>query len=174
MAKNKNAGKNGDRKRQLPLVWIALALVVLVGAAIYFFGIRSQVAFQLQEGQQDLLVLIRNQNEGTYQVLYQGREPVQLDSLKVILGGQILHIDVVQVTVQYQGQEVVLNQPGGELPSGEPITIQPGDSFTTKIIFRGQSLGGNYFKGFRVGYSTDGQSTTYDMEVGDDYAIVVQ
>lgn len=174
MAKNKNARKNGDRNRQNSLVWIALVLVVLIGVAIYFFGIRSQVAFQLQDGQENLLVLIRNQAEGTYQVLYKGGEPVELESLRVILGGQILHVDVVQVTVQYQGQEVVLSQPAGEMPSGEQFTIQPGDTFTTKIIFRGQTLGGNYFKGFRVGYSTADQTATYDMEVGDDYAIVVQ
>lgn len=174
MATSNQTKQSEGRKRELPLLWIAFALVVLIVAVIYFLRIRSQLTFQLQDGDRELLVLIRNENEGVYQVRYEGREPAQLESLKVILGGQILHVDVVQVLVDYGGREIVLIQPSGEFPAGEEITLQPGDTFETRVTFRGQSLGGNYFKGYRVEYSIDGQTSTYDMEVENEYAIQVE
>lgn len=53
---------------------------------------------------------------------YEGRESAKLQSLHVMHGGQILHVDVKQVAIVHNGQEVILGG-NGSLPEAEPFDL---------------------------------------------------
>jgi hypothetical protein len=124
-------------------------------------------------GDEQLLVLLRNERDGNYQVRYEGREPAELQSLHVMLGGQILHVDVKQVAVVHNGQEVIL-EGNGTLPEGSQIILAPDDEFDVRATFLGQTLGGNYMYGFRIGFGEDPDAEPFDLVAEFDYAIIVE
>jgi hypothetical protein len=124
-------------------------------------------------GDEQLLVLLRNERDGNYQVRYEGREPAELQSLHVMLGGQILHVDVKQVAVVHNGQEVIL-EGNGTLPEGSQVILAPDDEFDVRATFLGQTLGGNYMYGFRIGFGEDPDAEPFDLVAEFDYAIIVE
>lgn len=173
--KSKRLTKMSSRSvtRRIPWLWIALGTIVLLAAVIFVWQAQVGQAFILQEGPQNLMVLIRNDKEGRYRVQYSGIQPVDLRSLHVRLAGQVLHVDVKQVVLSREGQEVLL-QPNGRLPEGTEFTLQPNDTFDVLVTFRGQTLGGNYMNGFRIVYAMRDRERTFDLVVDFDYTIVVQ
>ncbi len=86
--------KRGNYLSSLPKVWVTLAAVLILGVVVSSCSIVNPIPFVTLGGDEQLLVLLRNEKDGSYQVRYEGREPAELHSLKVMLGGQILHVDV--------------------------------------------------------------------------------
>ena len=129
--------------------------------------------FVMVGGDEQLLVLLRNEKDGNYQVRYEGRDPTELNSVKVMLGGQILHVDVQKVIIVHNGQEVLL-EPDGALPPNTQISLAPEDEFNVRVTYLAQTLGGNYMYGFRIGYGDDPQAEPFDLIAEFDYAIIVE
>lgn len=155
-------------------LWILVPIILIIlGVSGYFYFTRSSVRFAMVSGEKSLVVLIRNDEQGVYRVRYEGRQPIDLRSLHVMLAGQILHVDVKQVVISYQGQEITL-EPNGKLPAGAMLELAPGAEFDVRVTFLGQSLGGNYMYGFRIGYNRGDREAQYELKAGYDYAIVVE
>jgi hypothetical protein len=154
-------------------LWVVLAAVALLATVIYLWRIQSQPMFRLQQGEKSLLVLLRNEDQAAYQVQYTGRRPTELKSLQVMLAGKILHVDVVEVALARPGEELVLLG-DGSLPEGRQWLLQPGDTFSVRITFRGQTLGYNYLYGFRMLLASGDQERTYELVLDFDYAIQVE
>lgn len=176
---SQSKGKKTSQSRSGKGVWRNAWLWVLVGVVgvlvIVFFLWQSgnRQKFTLLDGDKQVLVLIRNEEDGTYRLRYEGRAPVDLRSLQVMLGGQILHVDVMQIAVTKGGQEVVLES-SGQPPQGQPITLSPGEEFDVRVTFRGESIGGNYLYGFRIGYGAEGSEQLDELIMEYDYAINVE
>lgn len=146
----------------------------LLVVAFFAWNAVTAPRFVLKEGKKDLLVLIRDEEEGIYRLKYDGRKPVQLQSLQVMLAGQVLHVDLKQVVLRRAEQMVILEQPKGTLPAGTNFTLNPGDEFEVQILFHGQSIGGNYLYGFRIDYTQGNRDDTYDLILEYEYSIVVK
>jgi hypothetical protein len=156
-----------------PWAWVIAALFIIGAVFLWYWQTSERNVFQIVGGEKSLLVLLRNEKSGEYTLRYVGRKPAQLESLKVMLGGEILHMDVMEVVVNHQGEEYVLSRVG-KVPPGTAITLNPGDEFTVRVTFLGQTLGGNYLYGFRLGYSLDGRARTYDLMLEYEYAVFVE
>jgi hypothetical protein len=150
---------------------VGLGLLVV---AFFTWNAMTAPKFVLKEGKKDLLVLIRDEEEGIYRLRYEGRKPVQLQALQVMLAGQVLHVDLKQVALRRAEQTVILDQPKGTLPAGTDFTLNPGDEFDVQIRFYGQSIGGNYLYGFRIGYTQAHRNDTYDLILEYEYSVVVK
>lgn len=159
---------------RIPWLWVLLGGLVIVVIAAILLQTQSRHSFLLQDGQKELLVLIRNDATGTYTVQYRGRGAVRLQSIKPMLAGQILHVDVKQMAVVKNGEQVVLEQPSGTLPANHEITLQPDDTFDIEVTLLGQSIGGNYLYGFRIGYSDGNSEQIYELTADFNYEIVVK
>jgi hypothetical protein len=162
------------------LGWLAIAALVVVAIAVFVWWLQNRQVFEIQGGDEQLLVLLRSDEQGAYQLRYEGRRPVDLQSLQVMLEGQVLHVDVVQVAVApgdaaegESGQEIVL-QGDGTLPAGSEFRLDPGEEFQVLVTFRGQTLGGNYIYGFRIGYQNGNRLRTYELNLNHQYAVFVE
>lgn len=173
--KEKRTSKVGapTRPKRIPWFWLFVG-VILLAAGYIIWHQQTAPRFVLVEGKKDLLVLIRDEEEGTYRLKYEGRQPVQLQSLQVMLAGQVLHVDVKQVTLKRGEQAVTLEQPKGIMPAGVDFTLRPGDEFEISILFAGQTIGGNYLYGFKIGYAQAEHSDTYELILEYDYSVVVK
>jgi hypothetical protein len=170
--------KNGSRRsrggaRGTGWAWLLIGVLVIIGVVFVILRTRSGQAFVLEQGDKQVLVLLRNDAQANYQVQYQGRGAVALRSVQPMLAGQILHVDVKQMAVSKGEQEVVL-EPDGKLPEGDAITLQPGDQFDIKATLSGQSVGGNYMYGFRIGYQSGSSEQTFEVNMDFNYEIVVK
>jgi hypothetical protein len=152
---------------------LVIVVVLLIGIALSSCSIVDSDPFVMVGGDEELLVLMRNDEDGYYQVRYEGRQPAELHSLHVMLGGQILHVDVVQVTIIQGENEVVLNG-DATLPDGSQVVLEPGEEFEVRVTFHGQSLGGNYMYGFRIVYGDDPQADPIDLTAEYDFAVIVE
>ena len=172
--KSKRSQKATSRSRLGgPWVWILIGGVIILAAGAFLLWSRNQLPFSLVEGNQQLVVLIRSDRESVYQLRYDGRQPANLQTLKVMLAGQVLHVDVRQVTMVHDDQEYVLAG-DGSLPAGSELILEPGEEFDVHVNFRGQTLGGNYLYGFEVGYLAGERERTVRLVLDYDYAIIVE
>lgn len=156
-----------------PLVWMLLSVILLLLVGLASCSMIDPTPFVMVGGDEQLLVLLRNTKDGNYRVRYEGRDPTELRSLQVMLGGQILHVDVQQVVIVHNDQEIIL-EPDGALPTGSQVTLASGDELDVIVTYLGRTLGGNYMYGFRIGYGDDPQSEPYDLIAEFDYAIIVE
>lgn len=170
---NKHAKTRGNVPR-IPWVWLLVGALVIVAIGIVVLQTQTQQGFVFREGEQELLVLLRNDASGDYLVEYRGRGQIELRSIKPMIAGQILHVDVKQVSVSKDSNQVVLEQPAGTVPTDQAITLQPGDVFDIKVTLRGQSVGGNYMYGFRIGYQDGASEETFELTADFDYEIIVE
>lgn len=166
--------KTRGRVARIPWVWLLVSLLVVVAIGIVVLQTQTQQGFVLREGDRDLLVLLRNDASGDYLVEYRGRGEIQLRSIKPMIAGQILHVDVKQVSISKNSNQVILEQPAGTVPAGQTITLQPGDVFNINVTFRGQSVGGNYMYGFRIGYQDGASEETFELTTEFEYEILVE
>ena len=157
----------------IPKMGFYLLVVLILAFALSSCSIVSPDPFLMMEGDEQLVVLLRNEKDGNYLVRYEGRNPAELNSLHVMLGGQILHVDVKQVTIVHNGQEIIL-EGDGTLPAGSQMTLSPGDELEVRVTYLGQTLGGNYMYGFRIGFGDDPQAEPSDLIAEFDYAIIVE
>ncbi|HEX6302697.1 MAG TPA: hypothetical protein VFZ76_00795 [Anaerolineales bacterium] len=172
-SKSKRAKSRGSLPR-IPWIWLLVSALVIVAIVIVVLQTQTRQGFVLQAGERELLVLLRNDASGVYQVEYQGRGQIELQSIKPMIAGQILHVDVRQVSVSKDSNEAVLEQPAGTLPAGQEITLQPGDDFIIRVTLRGQSVGGNYMYGFRIGYQDGASEEIFELTMDFDYEIIVE
>lgn len=174
-ASGKKPARPKARAARPGIGWGWIVIGVLLAAAIggYLWLNQDRQTFELQGGEKNLLVLIRNEKQGFYRVRYSGRQPIDLRSLRVMLAGQVLHVDVKEVTLLKGEQEVSLNG-DGSLPEGSAFSLAPGEAFEVRVTFQGQTLGGNYLYGFRIGYDTGGRQGEYELVLEYQYAIVVE
>ena len=154
-------------------VWLVISAVVLVGIVVASCSVVNPDPFVMVGGDEQLLVLMRNDKDGYYQVRYEGRQPGELQSLHVMLGGQILHVDVVEVTI-IQGENEVVLQGDGRLPEGSQVILEPGEEIEVQVTYHGQTLGGNYMYGFRIVHGDDPQAEPIDLVAEYDFSVIVE
>ena len=165
--------RNVGRIPTIPRVWFLLCIVLGLGALLGSCSAINPNPFIMMGGDEQLLVLLRNEKDGHYQVQYDGRNPAELNSLHVMLGGQILHVDIQQVVIVDNGQEVIL-EGNGTLPEGSQLILAPGDEIEVRVSYLGQTLGGNYMYGFRIGYGDDPQAEPWDLIAEFDFTVIVE
>jgi hypothetical protein len=129
--------------------------------------------FTIIGGDEQLLVLMRNDQDGFYQVSYEGRDPAELQSLHVMMEGQTLHVDIIEVAV-LQGENEVILAGDASVPAGSQVILEPGEEFTVRVTYRGQTLGGNYMYGFRIAHGDDPQAAPVDYPAEQDFVVVVE
>jgi hypothetical protein len=154
-------------------VWVLIGAVIILAAGAFLWWSQSQEPFSLVEGNQQLVVLIRSDRESVYRLRYDGNVPASLQSIKVMLAGQVLHVDVTKVVINLGNQDFTLAG-DGSLPAGSELILQPEDEFDVRVTFRGQTLGGNYLYGFEIGYLAGERDRTVQLVLDYDYAIVVE
>ncbi len=158
MAKSKTAGKKRDTRTQVGWIGLgALALLVLLGYLVY----QNQQAhlFTLERGDEALVILLRDTQDGVYTVRYNGRRPVDITGVQAMLAGEILHMDVEAVSLEDSTRQVAVVDNQAETP----FQVQPGATFRVRVTFSGQTLGYNYLYGFRLTYSSGGGAArTFD------------
>ncbi len=127
-----------------------MAGIVLLAFLFY----RSQQArlFTLTQGDEALVILLRDTQDGVYTLQYNGRQPVEITGVQTMLAGEILHMDVEGVSLESDSQQVAVVQNQVE----EPFRVQPGETFQVHVTFSGQTLGYNYLYGFRLTYTGGG------------------
>jgi len=146
---------------------------LLLGILLVSCSVINPDSFTVVGGDEQLMVLLRNDQDGHYQVRFDGRKPTQLNSLQVMLGGQILHVDVVQVAIIQDDQEVIL-EGDGSVPEGSQVIIDPEEEFEVRVTYHGQTLGGNYMYGFRMVYGDDPEVEPVDLITEFEYAVIVE
>jgi hypothetical protein len=171
--KQSTGKKTVPATRHVPWLWIGMAGAIILVAGIVFWQWYTKEAFKLTAGDKDLVVLLRNDKLARYRVQYTGRHPVNINSLQVMLEGQILHIDVEKVVLVYDGKETSLAS-DGTLPADAQIVLAPGGIFEVQVTYRGQTLGRNYMYGFRINYASRNGQQTYELVSNFDYAIIVE
>ena len=154
-------------------IWVPFTAALILIGTLISCSVVNPTPFVNLGGDEQLLVLLRNEKDGNYQVRYEGRGPAELQSLHVMLGGQILHVDVKQVAITHNDQEVIL-EGDGSLPEGSQIVIAPNDEVNVRVTYLGQTLGGNYMYGFRIVYGDDPEADPFDLIAEFEYAIVVE
>lgn len=154
-------------------IWLAITGLLVITFVLSSCSILNPVSFEMVGGDEQVFVLLRNEEVGNYQIRYEGRNQTDLRSLKVMLGGQILHADVQKVAILHEGQEIML-EGDGTLPEGSQIVLSPSDEFDVKVTYLGQTPGGNYMYGFRIGYGDDPQGEPHDLITEFDYSIIVE
>ena len=171
--KGRTKAQSHQENKNSRWVWIALAGVVIIGLVVVFLVVQNQHKFVLVEGETEVTVLLHDEKESIYQIRHEGHKPVDLQSLQVMLAGQILHVDVKQVILVHAGQEIILES-DGSLPPGTGITLPPGDTFDVRITMIGQTTGGNYLYGFRISYAEGERVRTTELVLGYDYKVFVE
>lgn len=161
--------KGGSRTSAVLWVVVILIAAIMLSAC----SVLNPDKFVMVSGDEQLVVLLRNEKDGHYQVRFEGRGDTELHSLQVMLGGQILHVDVAQVAIVQAGQEVILNG-DGTLPEGSQVVFAPDEEFEVRVTFHGQTLGGNYMYGFRMVSGDDLQAEPVDLIAEYDYAVIVE
>jgi hypothetical protein len=157
----------------IPWVWLVLCVLLIISVLLGSCSALNPDPFVMMGGDEQLVVLLRGEKDGLYKVQYDGRSPAELNSLHVMLGGQILHVDIKEVTIIHNGQEVIL-EGNGTLPEGSQIIFEPGDEFEVRVTYLGQTLGGNYMYGFRIGFGDDPQAEPWDLIAEFDFAVIVE
>ncbi|RMF43877.1 MAG: hypothetical protein D6755_09855, partial [Anaerolineae bacterium] len=91
MAKPK---KTAQRRDNRPL-WIGLAVMAgIVLLAFLFYRSQQARLFTLTQGDEALVILLRDTQDGVYTLQYNGRQPVEITGVQTMLAGEILHMDV--------------------------------------------------------------------------------
>ena len=163
-----------DKFRITAWVLVAFSVIILVTSACSVWeNISNSVEFGLVDGDENLLVLLRNEEQGEYTVQYNGNKPVEIEDLLVMLAPKTLHVSVTEVVLIRGDEEVVLEK-ASEVPDGTQFLLQPGDIFDIRVTFLGRTIGGNWLYGFRINYDDGGGVETTELVLGFEYAIVVR
>ena len=158
------------------IAWVILTTCLVVIVVVVLSGcnvIGNKVEFSLVDGDEEILVLLRNEEEGTYSIQYEGSKPINLEKLLVMLAPETIHVSVSEVTLLRGDEEVILEK-GSTVPAGTVFTLQPGELFDVKVKYIGRTIGGNWLYGFRIDYDDGGGSETTDLVLDFEYAIIVK
>jgi hypothetical protein len=153
---------------------LALMAVILIAIAFFLWQrFNNNVEFMLVTGDEDILVLLRDEEQGEYTLQYKGRKAIELENLLVMLAPETLHVSVTEVVLVRGLEEVVLEK-SNIVPEGTQFTLQPGDIFVVRVTFLGRTIGGNWLYGFRINYDNGGGTETTELVLGFEYAIIVR
>lgn len=142
--------------------WLAFGVfIVAIALAVWVYQNRAAQRFTLESGDQAVVALLRDTQSGVYHLRYQGKKPVEITGVQVMLAGEILHVDVDAVMLVNGDQQavVVKNKVTGEAP----FRVNPGDTFLMRVDFIGQTLGYNYMYGVVLNYTEGGQERTFQV-----------
>ena len=171
--KKSSTSHPSQQKRSSRWLWAGLLLIAVLAIAGLVYFSRQGDRFSIVSGEKQVLVLLRDEKTSDYRLRYTGRNPVDLTAAQVMLAGQVLHVDVKPVILVKDSQELQV-QPDGSLPAGTSFHLEPNDEFDVRVTYLGQTLGGNYLYGFKLGYSQDGRERTEDLVMQYDYEVIVQ
>ena len=146
MVDRSQQNSNGGTMPTIPRVWFLLCTFLILGALLGSYSALNPDQFAIIGGDEQLVLLLRGENDSHYQAQYVGRNPAELNSLYEMLGGQIFHVEIKLVTIIHNGQEVIL-EVNGTLPEGSQIIFEPGDEFEVRVAYLDRTLGGNYMYG---------------------------
>jgi hypothetical protein len=155
-------------------LFLRLLFIVAVLGMLLTGCSSNQVQFDFFAGDEALIVLLREDETGSYQVRYTGNQPAQIRNIQTMIAGEILHVDVEQVRLINQNSEVLLVD--NNVPEGQVFELQPQEEFNIQVTFSGQSIGYNYLHGFRINFDVDNNNTTEDIvdpEVPDGYQYLI-
>ena len=172
----KQSGNANQPHGSSRLLWLGLGAAVVLFAVVAFLVSRGRsIPFEMTGGEEKPLALLRNDTTVFYEFTYSGAEPAVLERIKPriqLYQDQVLVADVTAVFIRLADREIELAD--GYLPEAEVLTLQPGDTFELGVVYLGQELGWNRIYGFRLQYSTEGQSIDGELELKDDYYIFVE
>lgn len=158
------------------LLWYgAGAAMVLFVVIAYIVNRVTAIPFQLTGGDDNPLVLLRNETAVPYEFTYTGSSPASLERLIPriqLYRDQVVVADVQRVYVEVDGEMVEMVD--GYIPEGVTLDLQPGQTFNVEVVYLGQELGWNRIYGFRIQYSVDGRSIDDELTLRDDYYIFVE
>lgn len=166
----KNTG-NSLSTTQIAIIAVIVLAVIAIGVYLLVQNVNRD-SFILTDGDVAVVVLLRTEEVGRYTVEYQGSSPASIKNLQVILAGQILHVDVSQVSLATENQSITLEN--NNVPEGQQFLVNPGESFSVSVTYLGQTLGFNYVYGFRINYDEANQNTTIDVMDKDKYLVNVE
>ena len=173
---SKKSSRTSSRGSSSTAIWIVLAfsaIILLAIALLIWQSNINNVEFVLVKGDESLLVLLRDEEQGLYTLQYNGSKPIELENLLVMLAPETLHVSVTEVALVRGDEEVVLEKTS-IVPEGTKFTLQPGDIFDVRVTFLGRTIGGNWLYGFRINYDDGGGLETTELVMGFEYAIVVR
>lgn len=155
---------------------LLLCLFVIVGfTGLVLAGCSSeQDQFELISGEEAVIVLLRNEEVGSYRVRYTGSQPAEILNVQTMIAGEILHVDVQQVRLINGDREVVLVD--NNVPEGQVFQVQPQDEIEMQVTYLGQSIGYNYLHGFRINFDIENNNQTFDVvdpEVPETYQYLI-
>jgi hypothetical protein len=165
--KSSTKGKGSQVSGGLVVLIIIVVVAIATAAFILIRQNQSKAEFTILGGDQSVLVLLHDNQDGSYNARYDGASPAQIDSLQVMLAGEILHVDVASVALQTDTQQVVLNN--NNVQEGESFVLNPGDEFKVVVTYLGQTIGYNYMYGFRITSTNNDKTTTTDV-IDPDYS----
>jgi hypothetical protein len=149
--------------------------MILFVVIAYLVARASAIPFELTGGEENPLILLRNETAVSYEFTYTGRSPGVLERLIPriqLYQDQVLVADVQRVFVEVDGELVELEE--GYFPEGVSLALQSGETFHVEVVYLGQELGWNRIYGFRIQYSIDGRSIDDELTLRDDYYIFVE
>ncbi len=148
-------------------IGVGLAAVIFIAVAITIWQ-KTVFPFEFVGGEQYTLVILGNPKDAEYQLKFTGEAPAELQRVLVQLESpnRVLHVDVQQVTILVGNQEVAL-ETSGKPPEGTSLTLQPGDVFTIRVTYFGDTIGSHYVYGFKLGYATNGISNEEALTIKD-------
>lgn len=157
---------------------LPIFVIFITFTAILIGGCTSNnIPFEFSGGDEQVVVLLRNDEIAEYQVTNKGNNPVEITSVLVKFAGEILHVIVDQTELQFNDQSVVLQK--NDVPEGQNFLVEPGETFNIVTTLKGESIGFNYLSGFRITYKEDGNSNTVDVNDPDvpetyNYLVIVE
>lgn len=152
---------------------IALLIFIVVGVIIWR---QTAFPFSFVGGEQHAVVLKDNRYDAEYQIEYTGDQPASLERVIVQLESPqpVLHVDIRDVTIILDGVETTL-EGSGHVPEGVQLTLQPGEVFTIRVTYLGQTIGAHYVYGFKIGYQAEGRYVENALNIKDrEFTVIVE
>ena len=165
-------GVTSYNTRNFLWIGIGIAAVAFIAIAIIVWR-NTSFPFEFVGGEEAALVILRNPKDAEYQIKFTGNSPADLQRVLIQLESpdRVLHVDVQQVVVVTGDQEVVLDT-SGKPPEGTKLTLQPGEVFTIRVTYYGDTIGAHYVYGFRLGYDANGTYNENALNIKDRKFIV--
>lgn len=153
-------------------MWVFLVALVGLVAFMIYQQMQARTTLAFIDGDEAVVVLIRNMDIGTYTLRNDSSQTVRITNVQAMLAGEIIHVDVVESRLSNGAQDLRLSQ--GDLPEGENLEVQPGETFDVQLTFLGQTLGFNYVYGFRVTFEDQRGSRVEEVIDEFSYLVVVE
>ena len=150
MAKQQQSNNDPNRN------WMIVGVGIIIALAAFLAWQRQAArVFQVNDGDERVLVLLRGRKMASFDVEYTGGAEAHIDQvqLKLVAGPDAqVHTDVEEMRLLLDGEPAMLDSEGFVLNDGG-FVLQPGESFTLEIDLYGQSLGSNRLEALWIYYN---------------------